>query len=207
MTYRHSIGSTLFFLISFITSLTFIKSAASAKLETIYDASTGLIRKGLAQLFGWNSIAHSWIKSKKPNRSLLVFQYSWTEHPFGVELGRKLEGNIGFETNAPHQANYYKESGEHRCVQHGIALTFCPCWLVVPTTRRTANSTRHPGAFAKEFWDKERWTTVSQSQGGGLFSVLQPARQSDGRGLERLPYFRAVDQAPLSWRVYYQNVR
>jgi hypothetical protein len=88
MTYRHSIG-----LLSSSLLASSLRSPSSNQppllnLETdLYDASTGLIRKGLAQLFGWNSIAHSWIKSKKPNRSLLVFQYSWTEHPFGVELG------------------------------------------------------------------------------------------------------------------------
>jgi hypothetical protein len=177
---------------------------SSLNLETdFYDASTGLHSEGVWHncLAGIASLQLDQIEQAKSIATSL-FQYSWDGTSF---RRRAWSGSWNHEnledssesSKAPHQANYYKESGEHRCVQHGIALTF---WSML--ARRTDDPTHRQQhktiakAFTEEFWDKERWTTVSQSQGGGTIqrpsaSAAKPTVGASGEA----PYYRAVDQA------------
>jgi hypothetical protein len=174
---------------------------SSLNLETdFYDASTGLYSEGVWHncLAGIASLQLDQIEEAKSIATSL-FKYSWDGTSFRRRAwsGKWNHDALDSETNAPHQANYYKESGEHRCVQHGIALTF---WSML--ARRTDDKAHHQQhktiakAFDKEFWDAERWTTVSQSQGGG---TIQRPSASAAKGTVgasgEAPYYRAVDQA------------
>uniref|UniRef100_A0A7S4AQS0 Uncharacterized protein n=1 Tax=Pseudo-nitzschia australis TaxID=44445 RepID=A0A7S4AQS0_9STRA len=121
-------------------------------------------------------------------------------------------------TDIVHQANYYKESSEHRCIQHAIALVF---WSILAQEERSgsANSNTNTGTnantdirfqqslianqFVDEFWNGRYWTTISQTQGSG--TTLRPSASSgvatkstsppDEQPLLETPYVRAVDQA------------
>jgi hypothetical protein len=200
MTYTMTARVYSLFLISF-TSSPSSNQPPSLNLETdFYDASTGLYSEGVWHncLAGIASLQLDQIEEAK-SIATSVFQYSWDGTSFRRRAwsGSWNHETLDSETNAPHQANYYKESGEHRCVQHGIALTF---WsMLARRTDDTMHRQQHKTiakAFAKEFWDKERWTTVSQSQGGGTIqrpsaSAAKPTVGASGEA----PYFRAVDQA------------
>jgi hypothetical protein len=174
---------------------------SSLNLETdFYDASTGLFSEGIWHncLAGIASLQLDEIDQAK-SIATSVFQYSWDGTSFRRRAwsGSWNHDSLESETNAPHQANYYKESSEHRCVQHGIALTF---WSML--ARRTDDTTHRQQhktiakAFAKEFWDAEKWTTVSRSQGGGTIQrpSASAAKATVGASGEA-PYYRAVDQA------------
>eukprot|EP00751_Fragilariopsis_kerguelensis_P020797 CAMPEP_0170894390 /NCGR_PEP_ID=MMETSP0734-20130129/43142_1 /TAXON_ID=186038 /ORGANISM="Fragilariopsis kerguelensis, Strain L26-C5" /LENGTH=395 /DNA_ID=CAMNT_0011285375 /DNA_START=341 /DNA_END=1528 /DNA_ORIENTATION=+ len=100
------------------------------------------------------------------------------------------------------QANYYKESSEHRCIQHGIALIF---WSMLAQYNSDDNSNVLSQQslilkqFIREFWNEQRWTTISRNQGSG--TLLRPsassgvASRTTSTESGSLPYFRAVDQA------------
>lgn len=101
--------------------------------------------------------------------------------------------------SAPHQADYYRESAEHRCIQHGIALCF---WSRLA---RSSNDNslclqekKIAETFIHEFWnqDANKWTTVSKTQGCG--SILRPSASANKQTLgvtEDKVYYRVVDQA------------
>ena len=153
-----------------------------------------------------------------------LFQHSWDGTSF---RRRSWSGNWDhdklFQKDSEgnpvlYQANYYLESPEHRCVQHGMALAF---WSLLnrklsPKSHsfRTDDKDldkemkvlRHQQhliatQFIDEFWNDshKKWTTISVSQGGG--SILRPSASSNkvtvGTTEEdaSVPYFRAVDQA------------
>jgi hypothetical protein len=183
-----------------------LSNPSSLNLETdFYDASTGLHSEGVWHncLAGIASLQLDQIEQAKLIATSL-YEHSWDGTSF---RRRAWSGNWNHDTlddssesSAPHQANYYKDSNEHRCVQHGIALTF---WSML--ARRSdcdaALLFQHKTiakAFSQEFWDAstKRWTTVSQSQGGG--SILRPsasAAKATIGATGEVPYYRAVDQA------------
>jgi hypothetical protein len=178
-------------------------------LETdFYDSSTGLYSEGV-----WHN-ALLGISSLKNNQAAdqiadSLFKYSWDGCSF---RRRAWSGNWDHSSidsnNPPEQANYYRESSEHRCVQHGLALVFWSKLLLdcddagqdIRTTRDRYAEQQQTIAecFIREFWDPsvQKWTTVSRSQGGG--SVLRPSASAAKQTLgvsEAAPYYRAVDQA------------
>jgi hypothetical protein len=110
-----------------------------------------------------------------------------------------MDDNSNDDNSTPHQADYYQESAEHRCVQHGMALCF---WsrLARATDDESIRDQQRQIAdkFFHEFWnqDTDKWTTVSRSQGGG--SILRPSASANKRTLgatEDMVYYRVVDQA------------
>ena len=187
-------------------------------LETdFYDQSTGLYSEGVWHnaLVGIASLENKHAADEIANS---LFRYSWDGCSF---RRRSWSGNWDHSSidsnNPPEQANYYRESSEHRCVQHGIALIFWSKLLLNYNPGQDAFVERNyqeqqnviadkyqeqqnviAENFFREFWDPSvrKWTTVSKSQGGG--SVLRPsasaAQQTFGVS-EEAPYYRAVDQA------------
>jgi hypothetical protein len=156
-----------------------------------YDPKTGLYSEGVWHntLMGIASIEQTNANGQPIDPSTLQLADSLYAHSWdGVSFRRRTwSGNwdhsslLDHSSNPPEQANYYRESSEHRCVQHGMALVF---WskLVQANTRTPAannNVKQHAKlqkqqdeiahAFLKEFWDskEQRWNTVSQTQGGG----------------------------------------
>lgn len=180
-------------------------------LETdFYDASTGLCSEGVWHncLVGIASLELGQHEEASQIASSL-WKYSWDGTSFrrrsfsGKWDHSSLMDNSGDSSSsavpAPHQADYYRESAEHRCVQHGMALCF---WS------RLARATNDDSiclqqqqiaeTFFREFWNKDtdKWTTVSQSQGGG--SILRPSASANKQTqsvTEDMVYYRVVDQA------------
>mmetsp|Transcript_34971 Transcript_34971/g.41754 ORF Transcript_34971/g.41754 Transcript_34971/m.41754 type:complete len:435 (+) Transcript_34971:66-1370(+) len=177
-------------------------------LETdFYDQSTGLYSEGV-----WHNalagIAH--LRNNQPADRIAnsLFQHSWD----GCSFRRRCwSGNWDHSTieseKPPEQANYYRESSEHRCVQHGMALIFWSQLLSDCEADQDGNNNmlkyreqqkQVADSFFSEFYDPsvQRFTTISKEQGGG--SILRPsasaAKQTPGAS-EASPYYRAVDQA------------
>jgi len=172
-------------------------------LETdFYDHSTGLYSEGV-----WHNalvgIAHLQHNQPADRIANSLFQHSWD----GCSFRRRCwSGNWDHSTieseNPPEQANYYRESSEHRCVQHGMALIF---WSQLLSDRKADQNgkcreqQKHiADSFFNEFYDPsvQKFTTISKSQGGG--STLRPSASAAKQTLgdsEGLPYYRAVDQA------------
>ena len=180
----------------------------SLNLETdFYDRSTGLYSEGVWHnaLVGISSLENNQAADQIADS---LFKYSWDGCSF---RRRSWSGNWDHSTldsnNPPEQANYYRESSEHRCVQHGIALVFWSKLLLdckaeqddfIAREKYQGQHKLIAEGFIREFWDPsvQKWTTVSRSQGGG--SVMRPsvsaARHTLGASKET-PYYRAVDQA------------
>lgn len=201
-------------------------------LEThFYDPSTGLHSEGV-----WHNalvgIASLQLQNDENDENENEYEYasriadSLYKHAWdGCSFRRRSwSGNWDHSSllvqaeNPPAQANYYRESDEHRCVQHGIALVFWSKLLLDGTKRSTGTCKGTPSSspsgalkcqeqqkliaeqFLKEFWDEsvQKWTTVSQTQGRGSTIRLSAsaAKQTLGVSEEtQLPYYRAVDQA------------
>lgn len=182
-------------------------------LETdFYDSTTCLYSEGVwhNSLIGIASLELH--KQETPKNDILqmldsLYKFSWD----GVSFRRRSwSGNWDHSSlkedslHPPEQANYYRESAEHRCVQHGMALTFWSKVLLKDNwsggiAKRYQEEERHmANQFLREFWcnKTEKWSTVSQTQGGGntLRLSASSARQgvNDGAGMS---YYRAVDQA------------
>jgi len=204
----------------------------SLNLETdFYDPSTGLHSEGVWHnaLVGIASLQlQNYQNDENENECEYEYEYAsriadslykhaWDNCSF---RRRSWSGNwdhsslLNQAENPPEQANYYRESDEHRCVQHGMALVFWSKFLLEGSKRSThkhSHSTedalkckmrqkRIADQFLKEFWDEsvQKWTTISQSQGGGstLRVSASAAKQTLGVSEDtQLPYFRAVDQA------------
>jgi len=188
-------------------------SARSNKLLNLetdfYDQSTGLYSEGV-----WHNalVGIASLRSDRPVDRIAnsLFQYAWDGCSF---RRRSWSGNWDHSTiesdNPPEQANYYRESSEHRCVQHGMALIFWSQLLCDRSEGGGGDSTndvvkyreqqrRIADSFFGEFYDSfvQRWTTVGRGQGGG--SVLRPSASAAKRTLgvsEPTPYYRVVDQA------------
>ena len=190
-------------------------------LETdFYDAVTGLHSEGV-----WHNalVGIALLESSSSNNNRedfdhadriasALFRYSWDGNTSFCRRswsGRWDHSSLDSDTNPPEQANYYRESSEHRCVQHGMALAFWSKLVLLSesgdendlSTVRTEEQRLIAGCFAREFWDPSvrKWTTISQSQGGG--DVSRPSASADKRTLglsdeeKTTPYYRAVDQA------------
>lgn len=168
----------------------------------LYDESTGLHSEGvwhnalagitclkLSQCDAAHRIANS------------LWKYSWD----GVSFRRRAySGNWNhtiLETpNAIEQPNYYKESCEHRCVQHGMALILWTQLVLSSMNNDTLKEQQRivATAFLDEYWneDENKWTTIGFSQGGG--TVFRPSASAAKVTLgvtQDEPYYRAVDQA------------
>lgn len=170
-------------------------------LETdFYDDSTGLHSEGVWHncLSGIALLQLDQVERAEQIATSL-YKYSWDGTSF---RRRAWSGNwnhdaLDSESNAPEQANYYKESSEHRCVQHGMVLLFFSMLARHTDTARQQHEAIAK-AFVKEFWDAsvDRWTTVSRTQGGG--TSLRPSASAGKTTLGvsvEAPYYRAVDQA------------
>jgi hypothetical protein len=178
---------------------------AKLDLETdFYDASTGLCSEGV-----WHNclMGVASLELGQHDEALQIakslWKYSWDGTSF---RRRSWSGNWDHSNlmdnsnkNPPVQADYYRESAEHRCVQHGMALCF---WSrlarAIDDESIRAQQRQIADQFFTEFWnqDTDKWTTVSQSQGSG--SILRPSASANKRTLgatEDVVYYRVVDQA------------
>jgi len=187
-------------------------------LETdFYDASTGLYSEGVWHncMAGIASLQLSHVHQHEQQQqqqhyndatriAASLFRYSWD----GISFRRRVwNGNwdhspLQLVDTDIVQANYYKESSEHRCIQHGIALIF---WSMLAQYNSDDNSNVRSQQslilkqFIREFWNDQRWTTISRNQGSG--TLLRPsassgvASRTTSTESDSLPYFRAVDQA------------
>jgi len=179
-------------------------SPDSLNLATdLFDHSTGLHSEGV-----WhNSLAgitcvrlEQYTEARRIADSL--WNYSWDGKSFRRRAySGKWDHSILSSPDAIEQPNYYRESSEHRCVQHGMALIFWSQLVLSGECNDEAQQEQQrflATHFIDEFWDEtvNRWTTVSTSQGGG--TVLRPsssARMQTVGVTEEVPYYRAVDQA------------
>mmetsp|Transcript_27875 Transcript_27875/g.32518 ORF Transcript_27875/g.32518 Transcript_27875/m.32518 type:complete len:527 (+) Transcript_27875:128-1708(+) len=218
-------------------------TSTSLNLETdFYDPSTGLHSEGVWHnaLVGIASLEElqqkksreSSIKASSESKSKTeaaqkyihqiansLYEFSWD----GISFRRRSwSGNwdhSSLKDNAskpPEQANYYRESSEHRCVQHGMALIFWSKLILngecmIDSTSSSLKMTRRykeqekciADQFVKEFWCHDakttKWSTLSQSQGGGDTSRLSASAAKPTDGIDEecagMPYYRAVDQA------------
>ena len=211
-------------------------SRSKLDLETnFYDASTGLHSEGvwhncmagIASLKLQHSQQHDQQHSSNNHNHYdnavrtadSLFRCSWDGTSF---RRRTWSGNWDHSrlqltdtdtgTDLVVQANYYKESSEHRCIQHAIALVF---WSILAQEETSGNSNTNTNTdirsqqslianrFVDEFWNGRHWTTISQTQGSG--TSLRPSASSgvatkststpDEQPLLETPYVRAVDQA------------
>ena len=182
-------------------------------LETdFYDASTGLYSEGV-----WHNcmagIAALQLDQHQHQDDAIriadsLFRYSWDGTSFrrrtwsGNWDHSRLQSTLAdSDSNSDIvQANYYKESSEHRCIQHAIALVY---WSMLAQDK-AHNSTievRSQQAliakqFVDEYWNGQRWTTISRTQGAG--TTRRPSASSGAATVgspSETPYFRAVDQA------------
>jgi len=175
-------------------------------LETdLYDPSTGLHSEGVWHnaLVGIASLQQP--DQQRPSADALrladsLFRYSWDRKSFCRRTWSGKWDHLSIDSNAPPvQANYYRESSEHRCVQHGMALIFWSKLCALAEDTKYKDQQRIiASSFIDEFWDSvvKRWTTISRSQGGG--TTLRPSASDGEPALGLLvpePYYRAVDQA------------
>ena len=175
----------------------------SLNLETdFYDSSTGLYSEGV-----WHNclagVASLQLQQPADRIADSLYKYSWDGCSF---RRRAWSGNWdhsalqSLEGARPHQANYYHESSEHRCIQHGMALAF---WSILLSHNKNNHVYREQHQeialkFYEQFWDAtvQKWTTVSRTQGGG--TLLRPsasAGKTTAGATKPTPYYRAVDQA------------
>lgn len=192
-------------------------------LETdFYDPTTHLYSEGV-----WHNCLVG-IASLENNKDVVehayqisqsLFQYHWDGTSFQrrVWCGQwdhsKLLKSNDDDNNSIidiEQPNYYRESSEHRCIQHGMALVFWSKLLLLVSSlpnnvvsllqqqqRQIAES------FDREFWDDTSciWTTIGQSQEGGGGTLARPSASSgkatmlDDTNKKSQRYYRAVDQA------------
>lgn len=140
-----------------------------------------------------------------------MWKSSWDGMSFRrrAHSGRWDHSALDDPERAPEQANYYKKSEEHRCVQHGMATVF---WSLL-VRRHSSESDygrrcrrqydRIASSFLEQFWDDKvgRWRTISRVQGGGTIhrrsaSSDKPSNVGDDdTNPDGGVYYRAVDQA------------
>ena len=168
----------------------------------LFDRSTGLHSEGV-----WHNalagIASLHLNQPEYAQRIIdsLFEYSWDGTSFRRRAYSGMWDHSRVLLESIEQPNYYRESAEHRCVQHGMALVLWSKFVL--TNKSAADSYKEQQrvlakSFRDEFWDDTvgRWTTVSGSQGGG--TLLRPSASAERVMLhvtEPTPYYRAVDQA------------
>jgi hypothetical protein len=201
-------------------------SALKLNLETdFFDPATGLHSEGvwhnalvgIACLQQDDDNQHYYKASQKIADSLV--RYSWDGTSFRRRsrsgqwdhsaLLRNPSNENGIKL--PEQANYYRASSEHRCIQHGMAVIFWSQLVRAQQQKQDKTETTRSiilqqwetitKQFIEQFWDSSHnsWTTVSKEQGGG--TLARPSA-SAGKVTDNVasnkrdkPYYRAVDQA------------
>jgi len=201
-------------------------------LETdFYDPSTGLHSEGIwhnclvgiasLKLLKLSKKLNNKLGKKVKSESLFVkkiaeslWKYSWDGTSFqrrvhsGLWDHSKLNNN---DTTTIHQSNYYKESKEHRCIQHGMAVIFWSMLVRHFNEKKEDNIYNEQykvisKSFLREFWDEDtkRWLTISRTQGGGTVQRASASSGEKARATENISndntslsyyYYRAVDQA------------
>eukprot|EP00961_Rhodomonas_salina_P129515 1744446-Rhodomonas_salina.3 len=129
------------------------------------EGERGETREGLrtaARQIAESLLAHSWDGTSFKRRA---HSGLWDHAALEGGSARKIE-----------QAEYYKESSEHRCVQHGMAVIF---WSLLrggggsePEDNAEVEDVYQliAASFIEQFWDSaaRRWRAVSLAQGGGV---------------------------------------
>jgi hypothetical protein len=189
-------------------------------LETdFYDDSTGLYSEGvwhncMAGIAGLhahhvNRNQHLYDDAIRIADSL--FRYSWDGTSFRRRTwsGNWDHSRLQLPDTDIVQANYYKESSEHRCISHAIAYIFFSILAQQDNDKDNAKDNYSKicsqqsliaKKFVDEFWNGQRWTTISRTQGSG--TLLRPSassgaatRTTESSSSIEAPYYRAVDQA------------
>lgn len=174
----------------------------------LYDPSTGLHSEGVWHncMVGIASLRLSQIDAAQKIANSL-WKYSWD----GTSFRRRAHSGLWDHSSssgsleALEQANYYSESGEHRCVQHGMALVFWSLLIRHGGGKDKECYKEQQQIIAKSFFDEfwgggdrtALWTTVSKTQGGGT-TTRPSASMGQTRGddtIQESLYYRAVDQA------------
>ena len=201
-------------------------SPAPLNLETdFYDPTTGLHSEGVWHncLVGMASVKLAELQKREGDGShgegnlaaaLRIAESLWEHSWDGVSFQRRawsgLWDHSRLEEGAddpPEQPNYYRESTEHRCIQHGAALLFWSklvhyhslqgenelCYRLRAQYKLIAKQLMH------EYWDESasKWRTIGKSQGGGTMSRKSASAGKPTAGVVDIeaPYYRAVDQA------------
>ncbi|KAL7527291.1 hypothetical protein ACHAWF_002124 [Thalassiosira exigua] len=200
-------------------------SPAPLNLETdFYDPTTGLHSEGVWHncLAGAASVKLAELQKhdddgREENLSAALhiadslWEHSWDGVSFQRRSWSGLWDHSRLEEGAPdppEQPDYYRESAEHRCVQHGAAVLFFSklvrhralrsgdgelCYRCRAQYKLIAKQ------FLHEYWDEstKRWRTVGKSQGGGTVSRKSASSGKLTAGVVDVeaPYYRAVDQA------------
>jgi hypothetical protein len=173
--------------------------------ENLFDESTGLHSEGVWHnaLSGISSLRISHLEDAKRIADSL-YKYSWDGTSFRRRAYSGKWNHAPDVINTIEQPNYYLESSEHRCVQHGMALIFWSELALENEVDSVCQEQQRVVArqFVDAYWDQalNRWTTISAFQGGG--TVLRPSasanKQTQGVSLDdgkEQTYYRAVDQA------------
>lgn len=206
-------------------------------VTNFYDKSTGLYSEGIWHncMAGIASLQLSKVYDTKQNNKNYndamriansLFNNSWDDTSFRrrVWSGKWDHSQLLDDTRSDkiEQANYYRESNEHRCIQHGIALVFWSllaqqqlavekesggsksCSSITADSNDSTVDIRSQQSvileqFINEFWNGQHWTTISKAQGSG--TIHRPSTSSNKQSMttdnneEGAPYYRAVDQA------------
>ena len=171
--------------------------------EDLFDESTGLHSEGVWHnaLAGITSLRQSQ-QGHAERIADSLYRYSWDGTSF---RRRAYSGKWNHSPiDALEQPNYYLESCEHRCVQHGMALIFWSKLALQDTVDGVYKEQQRVVArqFLDEYWDQavNRWTTISAFQGGGTVSRPSASANKQTLGVtcddgKEETYYRAIDQA------------
>jgi hypothetical protein len=176
-------------------------------LETcFFDPSTGLHSEGMWHncMVGIASVHLLQQQYLEPSDAAKRIADSLWEHSWdGTSFQRRSHSGLWDHSLEPEeQPHYYRESNEHRCVQHGMACVF---WSTLVRYLNETNGSVEPyeqqyqiirNSFVSQFWETKRWRTVSASQGGGTVLRRSTSSNKATQGAsEPSFYYRAVDQA------------
>jgi hypothetical protein len=176
-------------------------------LEThFFDPSTGLHSEGvwhncMVGLASVHLLRQQYLEPCDAAKRIAdsLWDHSWD----GTSFQRRTHSGLWDHSVEPmEQPHYYRESNEHRCVQHGMACVF---WSTLVRYMKETNDNVEPyeqqyeiirNSFVSQFWDTKRWRTVSVTQGGGTVLRLSASSQKAIQGAsEPSSYYRAIDQA------------
>lgn len=200
-------------------------SPVPLNLETdFYDPTTGLHSEGVWHncLVGMASVKLAEVLQEEKDDgqehylmdALRIADSLWGHSWDGVSFQRRSWSGLWDHSrlqegadNPPVQANYYRASTEHRCIQHGVALMFWSNLIRNHYLQSQDNESCYrchaqyklvAKQFLHEYWDEstKKWRTVSKSQGGGMVSRKSASAGAPAAGVDvEAPYYRAVDQA------------
>lgn len=179
----------------------------------LYDPSTGLHSEGI-----WHNslVGIASLRLGQMDAACRIADSLWKHSWDGTSFRRRTHSGMWDHSSEQNleQANYYRDSSEHRCVQHGMALVFWSLLVVCSDKNESKQQQNYKDqqcclaeSFLREYWDakEEKWHTVSRAQGWGTIDRRSASAgrativddDDDQRSIvnSETYYYRAVDQA------------